>query len=337
MLMKALLSIVIGIALSGCGASGTANVDAPTGNGPPPGGTLSEQYPGDVGIGGNPAVVWYEGFEAASVAAVTSRYDQSQGAARMTLVADHAPGSSGTALALRAGGSVAAVDLFKQLPDHDELYVRWYAKYEAGVPWHHSGVWIGGYNPSARFPSPHAGERPNGDDRFSISIEPVWGTSGANPRFDFYNYWMTMHSWMAAPTNDGTSYFGNALVHKNGFTIDEGRWVCVEVHAKLNADPATGAGAVLEVFKNDANVMRFDDSGPIGYWIRDKFCPTGADGTECTDFPAPANEKLDLRFRSTTALAFNAFWPQNYITDPAQGTLTLDQMVVATQRIGCIR
>ena len=33
----------------------------------------------------------------------------------------------------------------------------------------------------------------------------------------------------------------------------------------------------------------------------------------------------------------NAFWPQNYITDPAQGTLTLDQMVVATQRVGCIR
>ena len=165
----------------------------------------------------------------------------------------------------------------------------------------------------------------------------MWGTGGANPRFDFYNYWMTMHSWMAAPTNDGTSYFGNALVHKNGFAIDEGRWVCVEVHAKLNPDPATGAGAVLEVFKDDANVMRFDDSGPIGYWIRDKFCPTGADGTECTDFPAPAGEKLDLRFRSTTALAFNAFWPQNYITDPAQGTLTLDQMVVATQRIGCIR
>ncbi len=255
----------------------------------------------------------------------------------MTLVADHAPGSSGMALALRAGGGVDAVDLFKQLPDHDELYVRWYAKYEAGVPWHHSGVWIGGYNPSARFPSPHAGERPNGDDRFSISIEPVWGTGGANPRFDFYNYWMAMHSWMAAPTNDGASYFGNALVHKNGFTVDEGRWVCVELHVKLNPDPATGAGAVLEVFKNDANVMRFDDSGPIGYWIRDKFCPTGADGSECTDFPAPANEKLDLRFRSTTALAFNAFWPQNYITDPAQGTLTLDQMVVATQRIGCIR
>jgi hypothetical protein len=30
-------------------------------------------------------------------------------------------------------------------------------------------------------------------------------------------------------------------------------------------------------------------------------------------------------------------WPQNYITDPAMGTLIFDQMVVATQRIGCIR
>src|SRR5207245_9053240 len=131
------------------------------------------RYPGEGGIGTDPAVVWYEDFDAASVAAVTSRYDQSQGAARMTLVADHAPGSSGMALALRAGGGVDAVDLFKQLPNHDELYVRWYAKYEAGAPWHHSGVWVGGYNPRARFPRKHAGERPDGAARRSVTYDSV--------------------------------------------------------------------------------------------------------------------------------------------------------------------
>jgi hypothetical protein len=142
---------------------------------------------------------------------------------------------------------------------------------------------------------------------------------------------------MAVPTNDGTSYYGNGLVHQNAFTIDEDSWVCLEVHVKLNPDPANATGAVLESWKNDVLVARFDDAGPLGYWIRDKFCPMGADGTECTDYPAPFTEILDLQFRTTTALKLNAFWPQNYITDPPEGTLTFDQMVVATTRIGCLR
>ena len=74
-----------------------------------------------------------------------------------------------------------------------------------------------------------------------------------------------------------------------------------------------------------------------GYWVRDKFCPDDADGAECTDYSAPADQILDLQFRTTADLALNAFWPQNYITEDAMGTLTFDQMVVATTRIGCLR
>lgn len=326
--------VVFSIAVVACGGGGDAGVDASANpDGAPSSTTLSAQHLGDVGLGSDPAVVWYEDFEAATVAAVTGRYDQTQGTARMAKVA----GSTGMGLALTAGGAVSAVDLYKQLPNHDELFVRWYANYQAGVPWHHSGMWIGGYNPAMAYPSPQAGNKPVGNDRFSLAVEPVYGVGAANPRFDFYNYWMAMHSWMATPTNDGTSYYGNGLVHQNGFTIDEGNWVCLEVHVKLNPNPTTGAGAVLEVWKNDAPVIRFDDSGPLGYWIRDKFCPTGANGSECTDYPAPATEHLDLQLRSTAALALNAFWPQNYVTDAAQGTLTLDQMVVATARVGCTR
>jgi hypothetical protein len=337
-----ILGVLIAI---GCGGGGADGPDGPPGgDGPGDDGggprVLSDDYPGDVGIGADPAVVWYEGFEAATVAAITARYDDAGGTARMELVADQPAASGGaSALALTAGNGVDAVDLYKQLPDHDEWWVRWYVKYEASVAWHHSGVWFGGYNPSMSYPSPQAGLRPDGDDRVSFSIEPVFGVGGASPRFDFYNYWLGMHSWMAPPVNDdGTAYYGNTLVHQNGFTLDEASWVCIEVHVRLNPDPGSAAGAVLEVWKNDARLARFDDTGPMGYWIRDKFCPTGADGTECTDYPAPANEVLDLRFRSVAALALNAFWPQNYITDAgAEGTMTLDQMIVATTRIGCLR
>ncbi|MCA9604677.1 MAG: hypothetical protein KC619_03720, partial [Myxococcales bacterium] len=271
-----------------------------------------------------------------SLAAIAARYDQARDNGRWTLVGD-TPNGAGQALAMEAGQGEEAVDLYKQLPDADEWYVRWYARYEAGVPWHHSGMWFGGYAPSMRWPSPMAGNRPNGDDRFSVAIEPVYD-GPAGERFDFYDYWMGMRSWMADPiTDDGTAYYGNGLVHRNDFTLDEETWVCLEVHLRLNPDPSSAAGAVLEVWKNDVLMRRFDDGGPRGYWIRDKFCPEGADGAECTDYPAPADTTLGLQMRSDPALRLNAFWPQNYITDDARGTLTFDQMVVATRRVGCMR
>ena len=316
-----------------------AAVDSPTdapddGEPDAPAGTLAARYPGDLGLGDDPAVVWFEDFEEGSLAAIAARYDQVRDDGRWSLVAD-APNGSGSALALRAGIGHEAVDLYKQLPDYDEWYVRWYAKYEPGVQWHHSGMWFGGYNPSSRWPSPGAGTRPNGDDRFSVAVEPVWDAPSL--RFDFYNYWMRMHSWMATPVDDGRAYYGNSLVHRNDFTVDENSWVCLEAHVRVNTDASGGAGGVLEVWKNDAPVVRFDDSGPLGYWIRDKFCTPAADGRECTDYPAPATELLDLQVRNTTALRLNAFWPQNYITEGPDGTLTFDQMVVATTRVGCMR
>lgn len=323
----------------GAGSSGAASGGTNGGSGASDAGddSLAAAYPGDVGLGSDPAVVWFEDFEAGSLAAIAARYDQTHDAGRWTLVTD-TPNGSGNALALRAGQGESAVDLYKQLPDADEWYVRWYAHYEANVPWHHSGMWFGGYNPSMPWPSPMAGVRPSGDDRFSISVEPVYGVDGGSPRFDFYNYWMGMHSWMAEPIDDnGMAYWGNGLVHRNDFTVDPGTWVCLEVHVKLNPDPANAAGAMLEVWKNDALVQSFSEDGPLGWWIRDKFCPASADGSECTDYPAPADSVLDLQHRTTADLRLNAFWPQNYITDDAMGTLVFDQMVVATRRVGCTR
>jgi hypothetical protein len=297
---------------------------------------LAAKYPGDLGIDKDPAVVWAENFEEGSVASVVARYDQVHQTG-MELVADVPPGSGGAAsLKLTAGVSNNACDLYKELPDHEELYLRWYVKYQAGINWHHSGVWFGGYNPASKWPSPQAGLKPNGDDRFSISIEPIYDIQGAHPRLDTYDYWMTMHSWMDNPSGT-TAYYGNALVHQNSFTVDEGQWMCIEVHARLNTDLASGKGAILEVFKNDALVQRFDEAGPLGYWIKDKFCPKGADGKECTDYPAPFDTVLDLQMRTTANLKFNAFWPQNYITDGPDGSLQYDDMVVATTRIGCLK
>src|SRR2546426_3182949 len=84
-----------------------------------------------------------------------------------------------------------ATDLYKRLDTgQDELYVRWYAKYQAGAPWHHTGVWFGGDNPSRASPHPPAGNRPLGNNPGSFAMEPGWGGGAPHPGFDFFNYRM---------------------------------------------------------------------------------------------------------------------------------------------------
>lgn len=300
---------------------------------------LSSKYPCDANLASDPAVYWLEDFEEGTVAAVTARYDSANNPPGMALVPDIPPKSCGRAsMKLTSGANANATDLYKKLvPAHDEWFVRYYAKYQHGISWHHTGVWIGGYAPPSPYPNPQAGLKPNGDDRFSVSVEPVYGVGQPNPRLDFYNYWMGMHSWMDQPQGS-TAYYGNSLVHRNAFTADDDTWICLELHVKLNSDFTSSAGAMLEVWKNDTLVQHFDDSAPLGCWIKDKFCPTGADGAECTAYPnlcAQPLIPLDLQWRSTSSLQLDAFWPQNYITQGPDGSVLYDDMVVAASRVGC--
>ena len=342
-------AMVLAMAFLGvaCGGDPASGIDGGDGDGDGDGDaggdgdgpTLAEEYPGDVGIGDDPAVVWAENFEAGSVDAVLARYDDFKNQPGMALEADVPAASSGdAAMRLTASGTgVNATDFYKNLgAGSDELWVRWYAKYEAGVTWHHTGVWVGGYNPPSNWPSPQAGLKPDGDDRFSVSLEPV--QAGTDARLDFYNYWMTMHSWMDVPSGD-TAYYGNTLVHDSSLVAPGDSWICIEVHIRLNPDPGSPAGGELGLWVDDVPVIQFTDASPLGYWVKDKFCPDAADGTECTDY-RPTNPDLvplDLQWRSTADLRLNAFWPQNYITEGGEGSVWYDDMVLATRRIGCIR
>jgi hypothetical protein len=331
---------------SGSGAGGSSanatggSSSISTGSGAASSEGLATKYPGDVGIENDPDVVFTENFERGSVDSVTARYEDFKNAAGMALVAEVPPASSGSA-AIRmtaGGGGPSATDLFKNLgTGYDEVYLRYYVKYDSGVSWHHTSAWIGGYNPPSNYPSPQAGLKPNGDDRFSVSFEPI--TAGPNPRMDFYNYWMQMHSWMESPSGD-SAYYGNALIHQNDLTVIDDQWMCIEIHIKTNPDAGSAAGAELGVWRDDILVQQFDHASPVGYWIRDKFCPMGADGSECTDYPPDPGTTmipLDLQYRSTPDLKVNAFWPQNYITEGPEGSVAFDDVVIATSRIGCIK
>ncbi|HEV3182418.1 MAG TPA: putative Ig domain-containing protein [Steroidobacteraceae bacterium] len=304
---------------------------------PPKATTLSQKHPGDAGLGSDPAVVFYENFEEGSVAGVVARYNSYKNTAGMSLVADHPRDSPGRhAMRFTAGGAHPATDLYKTFgAGYAELYLRYYTKYEGAGPWHHSGLWFGGYNPPLPWPYPHAGDRPEGDDRFSLGLEPV--ANLLNSRMDFYNYWRGMHSWKVDPTGAVGDYYGNNILHDAQLLSESGTWICYEIHLKLNPNPANGEGAVLELWKNDAVVRTFDDSGPLGFWIRDKFCPIDANDTPCTRYrPAnPALVLLDQRWRTTSALKINYFWPMNYNTAGTDSSLLFADVVVARERIGC--
>src|SRR5205823_4754873 len=75
-------------------------------------------------------------------------------------------------------------------------------------------------------------------------------------------YWMTMHTCSGC----GGSYWGNALISRTAFTASDNTWACIEVHAKLNADVGSDAGAVLEVWKDDALIQAFPE--PTEYAVR---------------------------------------------------------------------
>ena len=319
-------------------ATGATTASGATTTGSSSSGGLASMYPGDMGIQNDPNVVWTENFEEGSVPAFYARYSDGQQAGFSLDTTDRPAKSSGMASGklTASGAGPNAVDFYKEFPQgYDELYVRYYAKYEANAPWHHTGVWFGGYNPPTTYPNPQAGLQPAGNDRFSIALEPQ--EQGATPRMDTYDYWMQMHSWMDVPMGN-TAYYGNSVIHDPTLTAKP-TWQCFEIHLKVNTDLSSGKGAELGVWVDDQSILQFNDTTPLGYWVKDKFCPENATGTECTMYK-PANPTLvplDQQYRSTAALQLNYFWPQNYITDAGSGTVWYDDMVVAEVRVGCIQ
>jgi hypothetical protein len=301
---------------------------------------LSKKYPGDVGMASDADVIWLENFEQSSVSGITGRYNDVTNPAGMSLSADKPSRSSGSSSLrmLSSSSGANATHLYKNLAGstggYDEWYVRYYVKYQGGVPWHHSGVWYGGYNPAQTWPSPKAGTKPAGNDRFSIGFEPKM--SGSNVQLDFYNYWMKMHSWMATPSGT-TAYYGNYILQDTSVRAPDNGWVCVEMHQKLNTDMSSAAGAELDVWFNDVLKQRYTNTTPRGYWIREKFCPENTTDTTCTAYKTSSTpiEVLDLQMRNTSALKLNYLWLQNYITESGSGSLWFDDVVVAKKRIGC--
>lgn len=297
-------------------------------------GFLSEEYPGDVGMENDSAVIWIENFEETSIGEMLSRYEDYKNPDGMYFDNSTLALSSGShSLAMIAGGDREdATDFYRNFGSdgYEEWYIRWYVKYQPEGEYHHTGVWFGGYWEPLNWPYPRAGTKPNGDDLFSISVE-----SNSPGFLDFYNYWMKMHSWSDPPS----SYWGNSLVHHSAASYND-EWICIEVYFKVNPSMNSGDGAELALWINDELVVGFTDSTGLGHWVADKFCTENSDLPSCTNYPPDEGEEmipLDLQVRIVDELKLNYLWPQNYTTGDEQTTVWFDDMIIASRRIGCLR
>lgn len=274
---------------------------------------IAQNYPGDTGIQNDPNVVFVEKFDDATLTPVFARWTDVRNGAAMSLVADVPPGSAGTR-SLNIDGPGGGGHLYRPLAAgiNDFAYLRYYVKYLSGGNYHHSGGWIGGYNPSTAWPQGGAGIRPTGSDRFSVGLEPIF-----NDRLGFYAYWMGMQ-----PDGNG-DHWGN--IFEPAPALPRDTWSCVEVMVKLN-NPTSSTNGELAYWLNGTKIMHFAAGSPNvtrsgGRWTIN---PAG------TPFPG-------FQWRNTGALAISWIWFQNYIgTATPPGTLRYDHIVLAKSYIGPI-
>lgn len=249
---------------------------------------------------------------------------------------DSPPGSSGKrALCVTAKLSEnTGGHLYRMFPQGaDTLFARFYVKFAPDAPYIHHFVGVGGYNPPTRWPQGHAGERPRGDDRITIGIEP-WGCYGRYPppgAWNFYCYWHEMRR------SDDGKYWGNRIQPEKPLRVPKRRWQGVEVMVKCNSAPDRSDGE-LALWLDGRKVMHlrpgtpWDEGNKMGFTVLEK-------GGQL--FPG-------FRWRTSRDLKLNFFNLTHYVTENAArqngqkqaapiNRVWFDNVVVSTRYIGPIQ
>jgi len=289
---------------------------------------IASRYPGDVGIQGDPAVILREDFEEPTLDDLVARWEDVSGRAAMSFDADRPPASAGARSLRLAGGG----HLYRRLaPGRDRVHLRFYARFDEACSGVHHFVHLGGYNPTTPWPQGGAGERPAGNERFTVGIEPM----GAAWGWDFYAYWMRMRS------NPGGRYWGNDFSGSpSPAPAARGRWMAVELMVKAN-DPVDASNGEVAFWIDGVRQNHLGPGFPRGEWVWDSFAPNpactplapcdpgGSASRCCQDFEG-------FRFRTVPELNVNFVWLLHYVdSDPSCG-VRLDDVVVATEYIGPI-
>lgn len=291
------------------------------------GGGIASKYPGDAGIEDDPAVIFVEQFDESNLDELFDNWEEAKNKGNISFSSDSPSGCANnqSMKVHHVGEQDTGAHLYRRLlPGYDQLYVRFYVKFDPDCGKIHHFFHFGGYNPSTPWPQGGAGEQPNGDERVTTGVEPF----GDSWRWDFYSYWMEMRD---CPTGD---HWGNDFINDSELAVELGEWTCCELMMKMN-DPVTAHNGEMtfwingQLWSTDGQIVSHLEQGsPKGAWVWDSWIPD------------PEGELFEgFRWRMDEDLKINFLWLLVYITDTPTGYVSecwYDQVVVATEYIGPI-
>lgn len=333
----------------GDGAGG----DSTPGGSAADGDTLSASHPDDEGMASDAAVLFFDDFEAGWGRWAEPRADT----AHLHLEQNAGLAHGGTRF-LRSTVTFADLDADEyissstraDLPERvPELFLRFYARFVGLAPNPHHWVRVAA-GTEAWASSGLANTVPPGDEGFWFDFD-----ANVDDVFNLYVYWYQMRSGRcndgtAAPGCEGdqgtTYYYGNVFRPPEQAPFARDEWLCIELRGKANAVGA--ADGELAFYVDERLIGEYRPGYPVGTWLRDSFHTGGCDWSACTD-PVPF-EGFD--FRSSDAVRFkqiflDAYYERGSSADKradleARGlsvsdeqTILYDDVVVATERIGC--
>jgi hypothetical protein len=294
---------------------------------------IAAGYNGDIGIVGDPNIIFVEMFEGATPSTLTASGNWNQ----MTSVAGNivfdpsvpsgSPGSRSLKLATVDDGTLPNENTFlykKITPDiTDSVFVRYYVKYDTTTRFHHSGVYVGGKNPPSATAGLIGGVLPLGNVEFHVGTEIRGMTPSANGLFGFYNYWMGMNPHTTGPY--AGYYYGNEFLNSTvNDIIDMSSWNCIELMVKLNT-PVTAKNGEIALWVNGVKISHYGYNFPNGTWNETQF-------TEGSGAPFEG-----FQWRNDAALNINYVWLKNFSDNNAVGhvgSVYFDHLVVARKYIG---
>ncbi|TWU07460.1 hypothetical protein [Stieleria varia] len=301
---------------------------------------IASRYPNDQGIQDDPAVVFVENFEDASLEVIGKRWDTVRNSDVMSLsnIVPEGSGGKQSLLISQLAEKGTGADLYRQLDrGYEKLYTRMYVRFADDCqPVHHFGTCVGGNHPATRWPSVRAGQPTQGDKSFWIGIEPF----GQKWQWDYYAYWCEMRG---SPPRGQT--WGNSFIHDESLQVRKNEWTCIELMVAMNDVGDTNGELALWI--DGRQVSHLGKGFPHGKWTFDKFQP-GAEGEGVTwnhakgdrDYfrSASGGDPFEgFRFRTVKDLNVNFLWLYLYITKGTPGhanRVWYDDVVVATQYIG---
>lgn len=314
---------------------------------------MSERYPGDVGISEDESVLFHDDFEQGWGRWSSPQQDTEH--LFMEQDAGQAQSGSGylrstvTTAQLEEDEYISSASRFDFEQRVPRMYWRFYAWFADVAPNPHHWVRVAAgtenWNSSGL-----ANTVPPGDQGFWFDLDAT-----NDDVFNFYVYWYRMRSGRC---NDGTAvegcagdqgttyYYGNVFLPEPQSPFERDTWTCIEIGAKANS--VGSSDGELELWVNDELVGRYRPGEPTGTWLRAQFHTGGCEFSACTE-PRPF-EGFDFRSSEDVLLksvVLDAYYERGSSADKkaeleSRGltvsdtqTILYDDVVVATERVGC--